>query len=127
MRIGRISSNQMHTIRAWVTWAIRAVALILLATGSYLMLKRIAFGIGVKSAEAALGSWTGVGEEHSFYRGIGMVFVGIVLAGFSKALARWVVTMPTRGCPNCGYAVSEGVGESERCPECGLELDTEKA
>ncbi len=122
----KITTQRINLVRGIVTWVIRGVALILVAIGAYLALKRLTFGVGVWDFETALRMWEGIGEEQSFYRGVAMAVVGGVLGIFSRAIAAWVIAMPPTGCPQCGYAVSppEGGAWPGKCPECGLPLDS---
>lgn len=120
-----ITTQQINAVRGIVTWAVRGVALTLVATGGYLALKRVLFGIGVWDFELAFRVWEDIGEKQSFYRGVGMVLVGLPLGLWSRRIAGWVVALPPTGCPQCGYAVAPPSGSAapSRCPECGLPLD----
>ncbi len=120
-----MTAGQISTLRGCATWVIRSVAVILVAVGAYLMLKRLAFGVGVWDFETALQVWQGIGEEQSFYRGIALVLTGLLLGLFSRRIAAWVIAMPPTGCPQCGYAVAPPTGRTAppRCPECGLPLE----
>ncbi len=126
MFANRFSTQQVNAVRAIVTWTIRAIAIILLATGAYLSLKRLVLGLGNNfDLRLIFQTWQGIGEEQSMYRGIAMMMVGGTLAGLSRVLAAWIIAMPPTGCPRCGYAVTlpDGTAPTERCPECGLPLD----
>lgn len=114
-----MSPKQVNSWRAGVRWAVRGVAATMVATGVYLMLKRLSFGIGTGNMEAALRSWVDIGESHSFYRGVALVIVGGALAALSTRLSAWIVTVPAETCPQCGYA--NAPAEGARCPECGLQ------
>lgn len=46
--------------------------------------------------------------------------IGVALFRLDLRLARLIVPMPSKGCPNCGYWL--GSRELGRCPECGVEL-----
>lgn len=104
--------------RSIVAWAIRAAAVVLLAVGGYLFLKKLLFalGNGPGGVEAMFRVFEDIGEGQSTYRGVAMLLVGTALAVFARKIARWVVSMPDPGCPQCGYA---GAG-TDTCPECGL-------
>lgn len=119
-----VTPHQINSLRAVTTWGLRLLALMLLVTGAYLMLKRLVFGIGVWDFNSALQAWMGIGEDHSFYRGIAMMLVGGAVGAMSRRLAAWVVAMPPAGCPQCGYGVAPPSGSDppDRCPECGLAL-----
>lgn len=126
MFVSRLSTQQVNAVRGIVTWTIRAAALILIATGAYLSLKRLALGVGNNfDLQLIFQTWQSTGEEQSMYRGIAMMLVGGVLAALSRRLAAWVVAMPPTGCPQCGYAVAppQGAASPGRCPECGLPLE----
>ena len=120
----RISPDRINALRAVVTWCCRGVAIILVAVGAYLMLKRLAFGAGVLDFRTALQTSTEIGEEQSFYRGVAMILVGVAMGVFSRRIAAWVIAMPPTGCPQCGYAVAPPTGAAApaRCAECGLDL-----
>ncbi len=120
----RFTPDRINALRGCAMWAIRAIAVILVAVGAYLMLKRLALGIGTMDFGLAFRTWEDVGEMQSFYRGIGMVVVGAALGVFSRRIAAWVIAMPPSGCPQCGYAVAPPTGSAPpaRCPECGLHL-----
>ena len=105
----------VHSVRAIVCWTLRILGVLTVAFGAYLFLKRLAFGIGSGSFEGAFQAWTGVGEDHSAYRGIAMVVVGTALAVVSRWVARWAIVTPGGGCPRCGYDMKP----DEPCPECG--------
>ena len=110
--------HEVTRVRAWILWLTRASAVLCLIPGAYLVLKRIIFAVSQMSLTDAFGMYTGVGEEHSFSRGIALLIVGTILALSARRLSQWIISMPTLGCPRCGY---EGFGpETERCPECGL-------
>jgi hypothetical protein len=50
--------------------------------------------------------------------------VPLALLLWERRLVRWLIPMPWRGCPVCGYETPTGVG---RCPECGLDLSKDGA
>lgn len=121
----RILPERINALRGMATWCFRGVAVILVAVGAYLMLKRLALGLGTLNFDLALQTWEDIGEKQSFYRGIGMVVVGAALGVFARRLAALVIAMPPTGCPQCGYAVAPPTGQAppSRCPECGLPLE----
>lgn len=120
-----MTPDRTNALRGRATWVIRSVAVLLIAVGAYLMLKRLALGLGTLNFDLALQTWEDIGEKQSFYRGIGMVVVGAALGVFSRRIAAWVIAMPPTGCPQCGYAVAPPTGQAppSRCPECGLPLE----
>jgi len=124
----RITPDRINALRGCAMWVIRSVSIILIAVGAYLMLKRLALGIGTMDFGLAFRRWDDVEEMQSFYRGIGMVVVGAALGVLSRRIAAWVIAMPPTGCPQCGYAVAPPTGAAPpaRCPECGLALDAGK-
>lgn len=115
----RLSHRDIHAWRAVATWLMRAPAVALITVGAYLALKKLLFGVGTRNLDMIYDVWEGVGEGHSFYRGLAMIAVGAALGVMAPRLARWVVTIPARGCPRCGYAADE----DQPCPECGLPPD----
>ncbi|CAG0969768.1 hypothetical protein PHYC_01178 [Phycisphaerales bacterium] len=113
--------RDVHAIRTGALWLVRAIGLSLLGLGAYFTLNRILFSLGSGMGfTQMLQTWNGVGEDHSLYRGLAMLVIGGALAGFSAALARWVVPMVAYSCPGCGYEPAK-VNEHGRCPECGLQ------
>jgi len=90
----------------------------MLAVGAYLVIKKVSFGVGAGDADLIFRIWEGIGETHSLYRGIALLLVGSALAVASRRVAAWVVVVPERGCPGCGYAGASR--ERHACPECGL-------
>ncbi|MHC4992226.1 MAG: hypothetical protein ACYTGC_14735 [Planctomycetota bacterium] len=115
-----INADRVNQVRAYVRWGLRAIAVMLLLFGSYLVLKRIGFGLGSRNFATVTSIWTDdLGEGSSLYRGMAMVIVGSVLAAASGWISRWIVTVPFDGCPRCGQDRAP-IGETERCPECGL-------
>ena len=120
----QITPERINSLRAVVTWCGRGVAVILVAVGTYLMLKRLAFGAGVLDFRTALQTWMEIGEGQSFYRGVAMVLTGTAMGLLSRRIAAWVIAMPPTGCPQCGYDVAPPTGAAppSRCPECGLNL-----
>jgi hypothetical protein len=107
----------VNTCRGIGLWAVRAAAVFLLATGVYLVLKRVALAVISGERTTAFFAWGDpIGESQSFYRGIAMILIGAALGLASPMIARWVFAAPPTTCPRCGY---ERV-EQDRCPECGL-------
>src|SRR5262245_64937859 len=45
---------------------------------------------------------------------------GIVLLVADRRIIRWLVPMPRRECPDCGYDIENL--KSDRCPECGCPI-----
>lgn len=123
---GKMTPNRINMVRGWVTWAVRCVALILVVTGLYLVLKRFTLGLGDNfNFNLIFRTYEGTGEGQSMYRGIAMALVGLPLGFWSRKIAAWVIAMPPTGCPQCGYAVAppDGGVWPAKCPECGLRLE----
>jgi hypothetical protein len=120
----RVRPADVNAVRAWVTWALRAVALTLGACGAYLALKRLIFGLGQGDPLIAWKGYMEVGESDSLSRGIALIALAGALAWGSRRIAHWVVTVAPDGCPACGYT---GPGRDGLCPECGLRLDEPRA
>lgn len=112
-----LTPGSIHAARWLIVLLLRAAGLLLMSVGLYLAIKKIAFAMGSGTGMEMLEVWTGVGEEHSLYRGVAMFAVGLILALLSRPLARWIVRVPDDGCPRCLYARPEG--GADRCPECG--------
>jgi hypothetical protein len=112
-----ISPSHVNRCRGWVLWALRIIAVSLVAVGVYLCLKRIFLAVGTGSWSMATQVWEGAGETASFYRGTAMLVVGGAMAGLSRRVSRWIIAMPPDGCPRCGHPRSPG---ALRCQECGL-------
>ncbi len=117
MKPCRMSADHIHNLRSVVTAAARIAGASILLIGSYLLLKRVFFAVITGQGTAMLETWTGIGEEHSFYRGMAMILIGAVMLALSRRVSRWIVPVPDEGCPCCRYAPPEGV--SDRCAECG--------
>ncbi len=111
----KLTPSEVNAARTLVAWALRAAAVILLALGSYLFLKKLLFGVGTGMLNMTFRIYQGVGEEHSTYRGLAMLLVGAALAILSRRIARWVIALPEQGCPCCGYTGAV----NDTCPECG--------
>ncbi len=124
-----LTPRRVNSVRTVVVWCLRGVAVVLLAEGAYLFLKKLFFAIGmITSHNPTYGFFhmfrrmEGIGEGQSTYRGLAMLVVGGALAFGAKRIARWMIAMPVTGCPRCGY---DGAVNSI-CPECGLSgLETE--
>lgn len=112
-------AGRVMGVRTLAVWCLRAASTLLVAVGMYLILKRVFFGVGVSDFTMVHRVYQGVGEDNSLYRGLAMVAVGAGLGLASARIARWMVPVPARGCPGCGYAAADDAG---KCPECGLEL-----
>lgn len=106
----------VHATRWLITTLARSAATIFIAVGAYLVLKKVAFAVGSGQGVEVLRAWTGVGEEHSLYRGSAMLAVGLALFLIASRLSRLIVPVPDDGCPRCRY---ERQNASDRCPECG--------
>jgi hypothetical protein len=109
------SPSDVNGWRAAAVWALRSVSIALLATGAYLVLKKVLFGIGIGQLDQIYRYFEGVGEGQSFYRGLSMIAVGIGLGAGAHPISRWAIALPRTGCPRCAYPVS-----GPTCPECGL-------
>lgn len=90
----------VHATRWLITTLARSAATIFIAVGAYLVLKKVAFAIGSGQGVEVLRAWTGVGEEHSFYRGSAMLAVGLPLFLIASRLSRLIVRVPTTAAPD---------------------------
>lgn len=130
--------DRLNLVRAFVTWTLRAVALLMVVIGSALCLNRLLFGILVGAGgsfyESTFVVWMESRTTHPIYRGIPLVILGVALAFLSRRLSRWIITVPDDVCPRCGYSrpiadppsindstPATSTHRSTRCPECGLE------
>lgn len=112
----KLTPSHVNAARTLLAWGLRAVAVVLLAVGCYLFLKKLLFGLGSgQGMEKTFRVWNDTGEEQSTYRGLAMITVAAVLAIGSRRIARWVISAPEEGCPRCGYAGAV----NDTCPECG--------
>jgi hypothetical protein len=118
--MARIRAADVNAVRGIVTWVLRAVGVGVMSIGLYLTLKPILLAIAVGDTNMAHAVYSGVGESHPHTRGVAKLAVGGIHANGSVRLARWIVPVPPRGCPGCGYA---GPGRDGICPECGLRID----
>ena len=114
---GFVTPGRVQSVRAVVTWALRLTGLGPVLYAGFQIGARATFAVFTggdvwQNLEAHMD----IGSEHGLFRGVPMLIVGVVLMVASRWAARWVVAMPERGCPRCGYAgsVVDGV-----CPECG--------
>lgn len=110
----------VHAWRAAVTWGVRAPSALAVAVGAYLLIKKVAFGMGTGDLATIYNIFEGVGEGHDTYKGLALVVVGVTCGLLSRRIARWIVTVPDAGCPGCGYARLVG----DACPECGYRDET---
>lgn len=119
--MGGVPSDIVSVSRGVALWTIRALSAGLVSYGLYLVGKKVLFGIGTGQFVKMYTDWDGIGEGHSFYRGLSMMGVGAAVGLASRRLAAWVFAVPSRGCPGCGYEETEP--RRARCPECGLERE----
>ncbi|MDX2131766.1 MAG: hypothetical protein SFY69_06925 [Planctomycetota bacterium] len=114
------TARDVFALRRLVLTLLRAGSVVLVAWGAFLVFHRVLFaGLSGMGVVDMLQTWEGIGEQHGFYRGVGLVVVGGVLAGTSGVLARWIVAYAPYCCPSCGYGVPK-VDDAARCPECGV-------
>ncbi len=113
------SSSRVLRVRAIALWTVRAVAVVLVCYGVYLILARLvfAFVVSPNPGFSNVQMWMGTAEDHGWVRGWPMVGVGLTLALLSRRLTRWMIGVPDSGCPCCGYS-----DRAPRvCSECGLD------
>ncbi len=114
------SIERIRKTRALVMWGVRLVGGVLLLLGLYLLVKQLAFGLMIGRMPTAWRYYSGVGNWHHGAHGAAALVVGLPLMVFSRWIARFVVAMPDRECPGCGYTGERD--DKGRCPECGVEL-----
>lgn len=114
-----ITPAHVNAWRARTQWVLRGVAFLLIASGSYLCLKRIVFGVITGDFRMVTRVWTQFGETATMSRGVAMLLVGVGIAVFGRRLSRWIITLPPNTCPRCGHVRTLGGGT--KCTECGLE------
>lgn len=112
-----MKGQTIHAARAVAVWSLRGAAVALLAGGAYLLVKKLAFGIGTGSLASIGDYYDGVGEGHGTYRGLALIAVGVAVGLCSRLIARWIVVLPATGCAKCGYEL--GSPAPAKCPECG--------
>lgn len=114
-----LTDQRIHDLRAVITFVIRLVAGAMLAWGTVLLVRRLAFAAGSGSPQVVFRTWSGdLGESNSFYHALGLMVAGVLLSLLSGRLARWMLPAPTHGCAACGHAFGDD-DEVTRCPECG--------
>lgn len=116
--MAEIRPQTVNAARAIMTWALRAIALALVALGLYLVLKKVGFGIGTSQPRMIYDVFTDTGEGHALYRGIAMILVGVPIGLLSRRLAAWMIVVPSNACPACGHDTERT--DDGRCTECGL-------
>ena len=102
--------QQVNHHRSIAVSIIRTAGASLLVWGAYLMLKRILFGIAQRSVEMAFTVYEGVGEEHSFYRGLSLTVVAVLLACFADRIAGGWCPCRSTGVPGAGTRRSAPIG-----------------
>ena len=106
----KLAPEDINACRALVQWILRGAAALFLAAGSFFCLRHVLYSL----------------QTGDFLRGIdlrnglAMLFMGAALALGARRLSRWIVVLPSSGCPRCGHLRPPG-GQDTRCPECGLD------
>ena len=106
--------------RHFVLMILRSVSLVLLVIAvysfAYPILRSIQIGQGLRRLGVIFGSdgraWFGTAA--------GTLIPGVILALFSRWLARWIVPGIRDECTHCGHEIGDHAGE--RCTECGGRL-----
>ena len=103
--------------RELVTTILRLTSLGLLVTASIFFIYPVAHAT----------FWDGLGRLFSNFTHVeklGTAFTlavpAVALIFLNRRLAKWIVPLPTPGCPQCGYQLT-GLKDA-RCPECGLDM-----
>lgn len=108
-------AERIHDARAVALWAVRSAGAFLIGWGVFMVSARALYALlGTGRFSSAWTVWEGIGQTHGVFRGLPLIAIGLALVLFGRALVRWVVAAPERGCPGCGYESRPGV-----CPECG--------
>jgi hypothetical protein len=107
------ASDHIRTARFILLVAIRGIAFIMLLFGSISLLYVLIAG------------WP---HYHSDVEGWALFWIvgiapGVALLVANRRIIRWLVPMPRRECPDCGYDIENL--KSERCPECGCPIAAE--
>jgi hypothetical protein len=116
----RLGADDINACRALVQWIVRGIAVLCVAAGILLLLKRLLIVASTGWFDLAFRPWDSEGESNSLYMGLALVVVGAALAISARRLSKWIVVLPSSGCPRCGHARPPG-GQDTRCPECGQE------
>jgi hypothetical protein len=106
---------------------IRVVALIMIVYAAVNILWGLGTGFGL-SGFSVVGAfrhamtvfWNDMWNP--FWFGTATLLPGIALVVAERRLIRWLIPVPRRECPQCGYGLRQLT--TRRCPECGYEWDT---
>jgi hypothetical protein len=109
----RLGAEEINAWRTVVQWILRGIAVPCLAAGAYCLLKCVLFAAGIGRFNLAL-------QSHSLYVGLALLAVGATLGFPARRISKWIITLPSTGCPRCGHARAPGAQDT-RCSECGLE------
>lgn len=98
---------------------VRATALILGLLGSIILLYAAGLVIVMRDINAI---WTLWGDTSWFAWGIAFFMPAVMLFLFDRRIVRWLIPIPRRECPECGYPLRGLSASSLRCPECGTAI-----
>ena len=107
--------------RYWIVVALRIVAAILFAWAVVLVWMAMARLVQYQLLER------GAGGDHLIRFVAVELLIGpvpvalgaLACVRLGPAIARWLVPLPPRGCPECGYPAPP---RAQRCPECGAPM-----
>ncbi len=111
------SVSEIARQRHWVRVLVRLAAAPLLLVGVILLIRAV-LRTAIMMMEG--GSFTILYLAYSNITPVLVSATGAGLIIFDKRLAKLIVPMPSRGCPECGYFI--GRRDVGACPECGLSL-----
>lgn len=109
--------------RYWIETAIRLAALILFVLW-FVRINLLSYLIDLLTAVGSAATSFRISHLMGYMlQGSGYLVAGVLLAVFSRRLARWIAPLPHAGCPRCGYRLI--ALREPRCPECGTVLPRE--
>jgi len=112
----RLGPDDINACRALVQWIFRGVGTLAMAGGAFLCVSRLLWDLGTGEIFRNGLGWSALRHSHD----LALLIVGAALASGAHRLSKWIVVVPSMGCPRCGHARAPGAQDT-RCSECGLE------
>jgi hypothetical protein len=125
-----VSAQQIMLRRHWALITLRTVSLVMIIFGGV----HVLWGIGASLGLNDLNVFRGLRSSLTiFWRdnwnpvwfGMAVLLPGVALAVLDRRIVHWLIPVPRRECPQCGYGVRQLTGS--RCPECGYELQSRQS